>query len=122
MELMDLDATEQAALIALLSRSIPADGTASESEQAILKSVVEAFGEEAYCIAAKNAATQAPDAFGLRKLLEQVTNGEAQELIYGTLLDIATDETVDPQEDCLLDLVATIWKIKPQFADYPSEG
>ena len=48
MELVDLDAEERVALLALLQRVVAADGRVSDDERDEIAELVEAFGEEGY--------------------------------------------------------------------------
>lgn len=121
MEIKDLSPTERTALVALLRTSIVSDGVVTENEEVAYDFLVHLLGEESYRNAAQRANGRIQDEASLKSLLHEVDNQEARELIYGTLLQFASSETVDAAEDRLLELVGTTWNIKPQFEGFPSE-
>jgi len=120
-ELKDLNATERTALVALVRASVLSDGNLSESESSAFDLLIAAFGEEGYRAAAEAATEAAHDEQSLRALLAQVENANARELIYGTLLEVSSSETVDAGEGALLDLVGEVFGIRPQFEEFPAE-
>lgn len=121
MEIKDLSPTERTALIALLRTSIVSDGVVTENEEVAYEFLIHLLGEESYRQCAQRANGRIHDDASLKALLHEVDNQEARELIYGTLLQFASSETVDAGEDRLLELVGTTWNIKPQFEGFPSE-
>jgi hypothetical protein len=122
MELNDLDPTERVALAALVRFSVMSDGTLSEQETSEIGFVVTEIGEEAYRIALETASRRVKDAATLKALIAEGGRPEARELIYGTLLEAAIPDTIDPAESKLLELVAEVWGIKPEFEGFPEDG
>jgi hypothetical protein len=121
MELKELNPAERLALAALVRFSVMSDGTLSENEAGEIGFLVTEMGEETYRVAVEAAFQRVKDQDSLKAVLAEVTNPEARELIYGTLLEVAIPETIDPRESRLLDFVATEWGLTPTFEDFPAE-
>jgi hypothetical protein len=121
MELNELDAKECAALAALVKFTVQADGVVTEEEEEEIGFIVSLIGEAAYQTALDTARTRVKDVAGLRALLGEVTRPEARELIYGTLVDVASPDSIDPEESKLLALLEEVWDIKPNFEGFPED-
>jgi hypothetical protein len=121
MDIKDLNPLETTALVALVRAGVLADGTLSANEAVAYDLLVHILGDEAYAKAAHEANARARDEDSLRALLIEVQNPEAREVIYGTLLQFASSETVDFAEDRLLEFVGKIWNITPKFEGFPAE-
>lgn len=119
MEIKDLNPTERVALVALVRASVLSDGALSETETAEYDLLVTEMGEESYREAAAVATERVYDDASLRRLLEAVTRTGAREVIYGTLFQISTAETVTRGESRLLELVGKMWGLDPKFVDFP---
>lgn len=122
MELKDLNAAERVALVALVHRCVLSDNSLSVTENEDLGLLASAMGEDSYQAVAEVANSHIQNLDKLREVLDAVTNPEARELIYGTLMEIAIDETVGPGESELLDLVGEVWGLRPSFEGFPSES
>lgn len=121
MDLKELKPPERLALVALLQHCALSDGQLSLGEEAELAQVVAALGEADYQLAAAAVSKQVHDLADLKNLLSQVTSQDARALIYGTLLQVASHETIDGTESQLLGLVEEAWHMLPTFEDFPSE-
>jgi hypothetical protein len=111
MELKDLTLDERVALVALIELVTEADAVIAEDEASAIDAVVEALGEEAYSEAADAVDERFDDQMQLREYLPTITRRTAQHLIYGTVLEAAMVNSVDPREGELLDWLAETWDI-----------
>ena len=121
MELKDLSPGDRVALAALVRFSVMSDGTLSENEAGEIGFLVTELGEEVYQAAVEVASQRVTDLPTLKAVLAEVTDPEARELIYGTLVEVAIPETIDPNESRLLELVAGAWGLTPTFEDFPAD-
>ena len=115
MELNQLTAEEQIALVALLEFVIESNGRVSEAEADRIDAVVAAIGEDAYRQAAAEVDSRFEGEDALRAFLPSITRQEARDLIYGTIFEAATSDAVDAQESDMLEWLTRIWKITPQI-------
>jgi hypothetical protein len=115
MELSQLTANEQIALVALLELVIESNARVSEVEADRIDAVVAAIGEEAYRAAATEVDDRFDDEDALRAFLPTITRQAARELIYGTILEAAIADTVDARESDLLEWLADAWQISTQI-------
>ncbi|MCU0241410.1 MAG: hypothetical protein MUF51_03190 [Vicinamibacteria bacterium] len=119
MEIKDLKPQEQAALVALLRFDVMLDGKLSDKEVDEIDLVADEMGEEAYRAAFDSAGQQASDIESLKELLKSVTNPEARELIFETLLEAALPTNAIAQENQLIDVLAELWGLEPEYPDLP---
>ena len=115
MELNQLSAEEQIALVALLEFVIESDGRVTEEEADRIDAVVAAIGEDAYRTAAAEVDQRFEDEEGLRAFLPAITRQEARELIYGTVLEAATSDAVDTRGSEMLEWLADVWQIATEI-------
>ncbi|MBZ5695508.1 MAG: TerB family tellurite resistance protein [Acidobacteriia bacterium] len=115
MELNQLAAEEQIALVALLEFVIESDGRVSEDEADRIDAVVAAIGEDAYRRAAAEVDRRFEGEDGLRAFLPTITRQAARDLIYGIVLEAATSDAVDAHESEMLEWVASVWRISTQL-------
>ncbi len=115
MELNQLAAEEQIALVALLEFVIESDGRVSEEEADRIDAVVAAIGEDAYRAAAAEVDQRFDDEEGLRAFLPSITRQEAREVIYGTVLEAATSDAVGARESDMLEWLADVWQIATEI-------
>lgn len=119
LDLSDLNATEQAALVALVKVGSRSDQTVSQTEALMLDVLRLRLGEPSYSEVAAHVERQIVDQASLRRLLQSVTRPEARELILGTALQILSAETVNSAEDRVLSLASETWNLQPKFLDFP---
>jgi hypothetical protein len=121
MDFKDLNLSERASLVALLRTCVMADGSVNEAEESAFDLLVQLLGEDSYREAAAMATERAQDQESLLGLLAEVHREEARELIYGTLLQVATSETINASESAILDMVGEAWNIQPKFEEFPAD-
>ena len=114
MELNQLTADEQIALVALLELVIESNGRVSEDEADRIDAVVGAIGEDAYRRAAAEVDSRFEGEDALRAFLPKIKRQEARELIFGTVFETATGDAINSQESALLEWLTDVWHITPQ--------
>jgi hypothetical protein len=123
MELRDLTHEERLALVALLEQVVESEAAVSEDEAAEIDRVVDALGEDEYRRLVEEVDARFTDEKSLKAFLSGVGRQEARELIYGTVLATATEQTVRPAESDVLDWLAKAWNVRVEIADEePADG
>jgi hypothetical protein len=120
MELRDLSHEERLALVALLELVIESDSRAADGEVAEVDRVVDALGREEYEALVEEVDRRFPTEDALRAFLPSIARQEARELIYGTALGTAIEDTVDIWESSLLDWLAKLWNVTVDVEDGPA--
>ncbi len=114
MDLNELHAEEQVALVALLELVIESNARVSEAEADRIDAVVGAIGEDAYRRAAEEVDQRFHDEQDVRAFVPTITRQEAREVIFGTLFDAAITDGIDTHESDLLEWLAHAWQIDLQ--------
>jgi hypothetical protein len=117
MELRDLNHEERLSLVALLQEVVAADSSASEAEANAIGRVVEALGEDEYQRLVDEVDSRFTDEAGFKAFLAGIGRQDARELIYGTVLETATADTVTTSESNILDWLARTWDVRVEIAD-----
>jgi Tellurite resistance protein TerB len=117
MELRDLNHEERLSLVTLLQEVVGADSSASEAEANAIDRVVQALGEDEYQRLVDEVDSRFTDEVGLKTFLASIGRQEARELIYGTVLETATADTVSTSESDVLDWLARTWNVRVEIAD-----
>lgn len=115
MELKELNEEERLVLVAALKYAVLSDGVVSEDEAGTIGEIVEAFGQDVYRELMKTVLTRVHDSTSFQDMLGTVTRKEAQELIYGTILEVAISESIDTGESGLLGQMAAAWGVEAQI-------
>lgn len=117
MNLQDLSREEKLALVALTEVAVVSNRNVTEEELAQVDVVVEALGEDEFHQLAEEAETRFGDREKLKDFLLGVSNQEARELIYGTILTEALAEAMPHEEAGILEWLAAAWQIPVDIAD-----
>jgi hypothetical protein len=120
MELSELKRHEVVVLAALTRMAAFADHRVSDDEASAIHIIAEEVGEELFSAALAEAEREIGDRASLRARLGDVVRREAQELLFGTVLDLSIQDSVDVGEDALLDLLTEVWGVSAQF-EIPDE-
>ena len=115
MELRELERHEVVVLAGLLRFAALADNRVSGDEAAKLRAISEAVGQALYDEAAAVAGEEIADFEALRERVTRVTRDAAKELIFGTVLDLSIEDSVDPGEGRLLQLLSDAWGVTVEF-------
>jgi hypothetical protein len=118
MELKDLTREQKIALVALLEKVAGSDGMVTEAEGAEIAGVAEALGEDEYRELLNEAEERCPDEKALDAFLGTITDREARELIYGTVLEesLADISLQEGRQVELLRRLADAWNIEVDIA------
>ena len=109
--LSQLSTEEQLAFAALTRTLIRADGHLSNEENEALRQLAADFGESEFWDLIDRAAREADTAEKVEQHARQVGRPQAQELIFGTLLELAIASGIEPAEAALLDKLTGLWNI-----------
>jgi hypothetical protein len=118
MEIADLNQDERVALVGLMKLLVMSDGNVSDDELEHVEDLIDVIGDDEYEAALESFEDRFEgkgDAF--RAFLKSVNRQEARELIFGTVLDAAGAEAVEPGEASLLDWLQREWGVKVEVAD-----
>jgi hypothetical protein len=121
MDLAELNDDERVALVTLLEMVVASDAHVTREEQAQIKTVIHALGEDAYRAAVAEADKRFADDNAARAFLLTISRPEARELIYETALEAAMTDTIGHEESELLTWLAEHWKLPVQFARIDTE-
>ena len=123
MELRDLNHDERLALVALMMLVVESDHRVADGEIAAVDQVVDTFGRDGYDALVTEVDERFPTEDELREFLPSIVRQDARELIYGSALDTAIEDTVDVWESSLFDWLAKLWNVTVDFeGGTPSEG
>jgi len=117
MELRELNHDERLALVALLTLVLESDRTTVDGEVAELDRVVDAIGREEWQQLVDEVDRRFPTEVELQAFLPSIVRQDARDLIYGTALDTAIEDSVDLFESQLLDWLAKLWNVRVEFED-----
>ncbi len=124
MELTGLSEKHKVATVALVEAVAMADGNISEGESDTINRLATALGDEAYRGLLDEAERMFPDLQALKAYLQNITNAEERDLIFGTVLAevMSTPATVHGQS-AMLQWLAETWGIQteelPDGVPYP---
>jgi len=119
MELRDLSHEERLALVALLEVVLESDRAVSDGEVADIDRVVGELGRDEYQRLVSEVDRRFPTEDELKAFLPSITRQDARELIFGTVLDTAIEDSVDPRESEFLDWLATLWNVRVELEGEP---
>jgi len=119
MELRDLSHEERLALVALLEVVLESDRAVSDGEVADIDRVVGELGRDEYQRLVPEVDRRFPTEDELKAFLPSITRQDARELIFGTVLDTAIEDSVDPRESEFLDWLATLWNVRVELEGEP---
>ena len=115
MTLGELNKDEQLALVALLKATVMADGHVSTEEVEELQTVVDELGAEHYQKLMDDVELRIKSEDELRAFLTTITRTDAQELIYGTVMEMAMSDSMHDGEADVLDWLADAWDVQITF-------
>lgn len=111
MQLTDLDADEQLALVALSRVVVRADGAVSPTEGRAIKGIATALGEATFRELFAQASELFPDEAQLRPFLQTIGRQEARNLIFDTILVLAAADEISAEEGPLVAWLEEAWSI-----------
>jgi hypothetical protein len=117
MELPDLNQDERTALVGLMKLIVMSDEEVSEDELEHVEELAAAFGEEGYQRTLDAFEKRFHDEPSFRKFLQGIGRQDARDLIFGTVLESASEGALDGAETSLLDWLAETWNIKIEIQE-----
>jgi len=117
MELRELDHDERLALVALLELVLESDRRTVDGEVAEIDKVIDALGRDEWQQLVDEVDRRFPTEVELQAFLPSIIRQDARDLIYGTALDTAIEDSVDLFESQLLDWLAKLWNVRVEFED-----
>jgi uncharacterized tellurite resistance protein B-like protein len=105
----DLTDDERLALVGLIKVVIQADRLYSEEEDAELKKVAYALGEELFIATVDQARERFKSLDAIKEHARTVERQEARELILTTVQEIAVSDEVSPEEAHVVDWLSEMW-------------
>jgi len=109
MEFKDLSQDERLVLVALLERTVQADGEYTAEEAGEVAKVSIAMGLEPYNAAVQQAREQLDTQDALKAAVLAVQRPEARELILTAVQDLAVVDEVAKEEMQVVDWLAELW-------------
>lgn len=110
MELRDLNDDERLALVALSRAIVRADGAVSPKEGETIAAIAAALGPDVYRESFAAAVQQFGEEAALKRFLSTIRRPEARELIFDTILELATTDALSPAEVDILRWLEAAWK------------
>jgi hypothetical protein len=117
MELRELNHDERLALVALVELVLESDRTTVDGEVAEIDKVIDALGRDEWQQLIDEVDRRFPTEVELQAFLPSIVRQDARDLIYGTALDTAIEDSVDLFESQLLDWLAKLWNVRVEFED-----
>lgn len=111
MNIDELSREEKLALVALTELAVISDRNITENEVAQIDEIVAILGEDTFQELADEAERRFADRDALKVFLSTITNPEARELIYGTVLSETLADTIPHEQAAFLDWLAAEWKV-----------
>ncbi len=125
MELKDLNRTEKMACIALLNVMVITDGASSPEEAKHAAHLAEAFGKDEFLGLVDETNNLVQTKQDLTTLVAEVTDQETRELIFGEILECASEDGIFDGEASWLEWLAEQWEIHVEYEiideDEPAE-
>lgn len=113
MNLCNLTHEQKLALVALTEAISISDGAVSESEGVSIDKLATALGDTPYRELISEAEARFASIDELKEFLDTIEDRDAQELIYGTILDeVISGMTIDSGPSELLRWLAATWGIE----------
>ena len=120
MTLDDMNREDKLTLVGLARLMVRLDHQFSQEEAGALGHLVDEFGDEQFWKLVEDSAGVEPGV--LRQRAAAISDEESQELIYGSLYELAIAGSIDPGENDLLDWLEETWglevsDIEPDYGD-----
>lgn len=115
MELKDLDYKAQLTCIALINVMVITDGASSPDEAQHAAHLAEAFGKDNYLTLVDKANEAIQTKPELEKVVDEITNQDVRELIFGEILECASEDGIFNGESSWLDWLAQKWDIHVEY-------
>jgi hypothetical protein len=112
MTINELSRDEKLALVALTEVAVICDREITDNEVAQVESIVEELGEDLFQELAEEAESRFTERTALKTFLTTITDNDARELIYGTVLSESLANTIPHEQAQFMDWLAITWKLR----------
>ena len=114
MTLKDLSRDEKLALVALTELAVISDRNITDNEVAQVDEIVGLIGEEQFQELAEEAEQRFAERTALKAFLTTITNQDARESIFGTVLSETLSNTLPHEQAQFMEWLATEWHVRLQ--------
>jgi hypothetical protein len=111
MTIKELSRDEKLALVALTEVAVISDRNITDAEVAQIEAIVDEIGEDLFQELAEEAETRFSERTALKTFLSSITDPDARELIYGTVLNENLANTIPHEQAEFMDWLAAIWDL-----------
>lgn len=111
MQVQDLNAAEDVALLGLLREVVQADGVFTDIEQAEVARIRDAIGETRFNAAIHVVQDRFASRGELKEYLKTIERPGARRVIYDILIEVAASDGVDPSEEAPLRWLKSWWDL-----------
>ncbi len=111
MTIEELSRDEKLALVALTEVAVISDRNITDTEVAQVEEIVDEVGEDLFQELAEEAESRFAERSDLKKFLATITNPDARELIYGTVLNENLANSIPHDQAEFMDWLAAIWDL-----------
>jgi len=112
MTINELSRNEKLALVALTEVAVISDRDVTDVEVAQVEAIVDELGEDLFQELAEEAESRFAERSALKTFLQTLTNPDARELIYGTVLSENLANTIPHEQAEFMDWLATVWNLR----------
>jgi len=112
MTINELSHDEKLALVALTEVAVISDRDITDNEVAQVEAIVDELGEDLFHELAEEAESRFSERTALKAFLKTLTNPDARELIYGTVLNENLANTIPHEQAEFMDWLATTWNLR----------
>lgn len=111
MTINELSRDEKLALVALTEVAVISDRNITDNEVAQVEDIVDEIGEDLFNELAEEAESRFAERTALKMFLTTITNPDARELIYGTVLNESLASTIPHEQAEFMDWLAASWDV-----------
>lgn len=115
MTINELSRDEKLALVALTEVAVISDRDITDKEVAQVENIVDELGEDLFQELAEEAESRFAERTDLKTFLATITNPDARELIYGTVLNENLANTIPHEQAEFMDWLGAIWDLSIDF-------
>ncbi|MEI6166140.1 MAG: hypothetical protein WCS52_03015 [bacterium] len=112
MTINELSRDEKLALVALTEVAVISDRDITDNEVAQVEAIVDELGEDLFHELAEEAEGRFAERTALKAFLTTLTNPDARELIFGTVLNENLANTIPHEQAEFMDWLAATWNLR----------
>ncbi len=112
MTINELSRDEKLALVALTEVAVISDRDITDTEVAQIEAIVDGLGEDLFQELAEEAERRFAERTSLKTFLTTLTNPDARELIFGTVLNENLANTIPHEQAEFMDWLSKTWDLR----------